>query len=586
MNPFVLDTEDLSTIRGGGLLLLDAIYDIQKKFFEEDKDGNGEVISTGASVGLFLYRGDRGTVEDLVQEIRAHVAMKYPHATILVECLTAKPGTFLLDRECLSARIRFAQLMAPSLAVPTVPEGERLRYGREAVAVCGLDQVRPAAGPPRLMKGSDYALSPSTRWRRSHGVAKKKRFYAEVLKRDIPGGEGPLPKLDQAEFALHFKQIAASRDNWGPLANKMAVLYLDGNSFSKIQNGIVRAATDGPSGAEADARATTGLSGEEADAKAIKALRGFDRTVKRYRARFLRSVLADVLDAGSDDPVWWFRTDRDAPEDATREDQDEMDARAANIQSRIRLETLLWGGDEIILVMPAWKGWEVAQKFLDHSATWEVKKGPKEEAVKLHHALGLMFCNHKAPIHRVVGLARAIADHAKKAVGRECSSLACQTLESFDHIGGDPGARLEELCRPLGADPRRMILTREGAAALTKHMEALRSERGLPQRQLKRLVRALFVAGSLEAAKAARADMELDGTFEKETLTPLLDALETGYPPAPEKKDQNEDVGEEADKMSEQKERDRAEANRVIAWYHIEQLWDYVAPRRNGEGRS
>jgi hypothetical protein len=543
LDPFILDTEDLSTIRGGGLLLLDAIHDVQKNFFNAS-DGE-DVLSTGASVGLFRFKGDDEAADRVVRDIRRHLDAGYPHATILVDRVAATPDGFLRDRQRLTAKLRCAQLASPSLAVPDVHD---TRAGGDAAAVCAFDQVRPASGQRWRLKGETVVLSPSTQVRRQYGVKQKAAFYSQVLQRDL---KETLNGLDTARFALHFEQIAASR-SWGPLNDKMAVLYLDGNSFSKIQNGLVRRACDGKTG-------------PEADAAAIEALQSFDTEVKKYRARFLRTVLSDALDSNATaERAWRFRSRSDTGADQEADDDGPPDG-------RIRLETLLWGGDEIILVLPAWKGWAVASRFLTESKDWKIK------GQDLTHALGLVFCQYKAPIHRVVALARALGDHAKAAVGRETSSLAYQVLESFDHVGAGVKGRFEGLCAPLGADPARLVLTPAGVDALGTAMPSLKTEGGVPQRQMKRLVRSLFVEKSVEKAEGARQDMAIDKTFRDATLTPLLDALTSGYPiPKPE--------GTPSEEEQEAAAR-RVEIHRLVAWYHIEQLWDYVAPRCNGEDR-
>ena len=52
-----------------------------------------------------------------------------------------------------------------------------------------------------------------------------------------------------------------------------------------------------------------------------------------------RAFLTDILQAiDKDDPLWINN-------------------------GAIRFETLLWGGDEIMLVVPAWPGWQVLARF-------------------------------------------------------------------------------------------------------------------------------------------------------------------------------------------------------------------------------
>ena len=94
-----------------------------------------------------------------------------------------------------------------------------------------------------------------------------------------------------------------------------------------------------------------------------------------------------------------------------------------------RLETLLWGGDEIIWVVPAWKGWELLQFFFTEFRY--------PASAPLTFSAGLVFCHKKAPIHTIRSLAGKLVSHLK---GRSENRFLYRVLESFDHIAEiDPG---------------------------------------------------------------------------------------------------------------------------------------------------
>jgi GNAT superfamily N-acetyltransferase len=336
-------------------------------------------------------------------------------------------------------------------------------------------------------------------------------------------------------FARHFQDIAGG-GGWGPLNDKMAVLYLDGNGFSGIQQDLINAACEGKSG-------------DELDEAAIEAQKKFDKTLKDYRAQFLRTLLEKATT--DTDGAWKNGNDR------ARKDLD-GDESADTLTGRIRLETLLWGGDEIMMVMPAWQGWAVARLFLEESKDWAIEGHP------LHHALGLVFCNHKAPIHRITKLARDLADHAKDVVGRDGSSLAYQVLESFDHLGAGPEAHFNGLRLNGASSVRTLMLTAEAVNALDTHLPTLRGDGGLPQRQLKRLVRALFVHRDQDQAKETFKTLAID-RHAKEALDSVLATL-SGAPSDPQS------GGASA--------QGHGTSDHWHAWYHLEQLWDYVKPQR------
>ena len=62
----------------------------------------------------------------------------------------------------------------------------------------------------------------------------------------------------------------------------------------------------------------------------------------------------------------------------------------------LRLEVLLWGGDEFTLVVPAWKGLEVLERFFQIAARLEFGSD-----VPMTHRAAVIFCHHNAPILQI-----------------------------------------------------------------------------------------------------------------------------------------------------------------------------------------
>ncbi|MBU2551279.1 MAG: hypothetical protein KKB20_22895 [Proteobacteria bacterium] len=160
------------------------------------------------------------------------------------------------------------------------------------------------------------------------------------------------------------------------LDRKMCVIYLDGNHFGQIRKTC-----------DSDTQLTD-----------------FSQDIERKRASFL----AEVFNRFNHDP------------------------RFISTENTYRIEILRWGGDEVTLVVPACLGWEVLSLFYDFSAEWTSIVG----RAGLRHAGGMVFCHHKAPIHRVVRLAETLASNAK-AADRARNIFQYEVLESFDHIGND-----------------------------------------------------------------------------------------------------------------------------------------------------
>ena len=97
----------------------------------------------------------------------------------------------------------------------------------------------------------------------------------------------------------------------------------------------------------------------------------------------------------------------------------------------VRLETLLWGGDEFMLVVPAWKGWQVLTHFLTEmqAQDWQFENNT------LTYAASIVFCHSNSPIHRVKELAKQLVDDVVKKGSPLVNAFAYEVLESFDHLG-------------------------------------------------------------------------------------------------------------------------------------------------------
>jgi hypothetical protein len=347
LNNFVYETQDLSTIRGGSLLLLQAAKDVQSNV------AGLKEISTGASIGLFSFKAEDDdeakAKRDAVDEF-LHGG-NYRHATFVVDVVKESgSASFPRDSEALLALNRWRQMTAPQVAVPT--------YNEASVITCDLDGVRPATVREKF-KGKFHHVSKSVWARRKHGVANKREFAKTEL--DHIGKSNVV----RNEFAWDFDQIARD-ESQGNLNHKMAVIYLDGNGFGKIQSSLKN------------------------DAELNK----FDNALKTHRREWLASLVKG-MNSGHD----WLVS---AEDEAT-----------ANLDKKqhYRLELLLWGGDEACLVVPAWKGWSTLTDFFTQSKDWTNPANPNE---KLKHAAGIVFCHHNAPIRRIKDLAKALCERTKQ----------------------------------------------------------------------------------------------------------------------------------------------------------------------------
>lgn len=473
---FVLDTNDLSTIRGGSLLLLHAPRRVKQQFA-----GRLEAISLGASSGVFRFEvpaDDQKAIsaEQIRQEVESFLAKdELEHATFVVDvCPTS--GDFRRDLETVTALNRFRQMRSPSLVFPASRHAGAPVRLRD---VCQIDLVRPIGGSMRAPKGEGDEkgrlwVSSSVETRRLYGQEQKQSFYADEL------GDGV-----SRRFTLDFGELAADKDE--SLHHKMAVIYLDGNRFGLLKSRLC----------------TT------ADAQ-----KEFDRTLRSYRKKALQNLLerADAFQG-------WHASESGEP--------------------RCRLETLLWGGDELIWVVPAWKGWETLAGFYAVSKNWAFR----DES--LTHAGGLVFCSHKAPIHRIRALAENLAGLAKKR-SREENLFAYQVLETYD----DVGVSLEKYRQDRWPDfeaADNLILDGGAMNRATGLMSTIKAT--IPRRKLQRLAQA-SLAPSGQRKEAERLDRILEGIL-KRTSEPASQALAEAFGSGPGR------------------------------WLHLADLWDYLP---EGEG--
>lgn len=310
-----------------------------------------------------------------------------------------------------------------------------------ASRACVADGVRPAS--PNSAKG--YSASVQTR--RNHGIDKKQEFYCHELDA-IKDGKTP-SQLRFLSYASDFQTLSDKLDPaWGFSPNingKIGVFYADGNRFGRIAQ----------------------------DCKNEQELADWDKHLKNLRRTWLRDLLQTACTTQR-----WFTRKKD-----------------------MRLETLLWGGDEFTLVVPAWCALEVAQHFTRFTADWQYNGRP------LTHACGLVMCHANAPIGPITKLAQELAELGKTATADFVgvpppNSLHWLTLESFDHAGSDLGGLLKTRFREHIANWDALNLSPVRLQALVDYLPTLKDV--LPRSTLTRAV-LLLLQGTADHALLERS---------------------------------------------------------------------------------
>lgn len=431
------DTEDLATRRGGGWLLLKAMDSIAKKF-----DGRLTTISTGASIGVFEVT-QHGDTTALLNDVTGFLSQDplFEHGCFVASA--PPPGEMALCVEAAMNQTRWQQLQ--TLSFPTVGLTEGLK------GPCEVDEVRPAIDTMTYRGKQGSSVSASVKARRSEGMELKQLLPGEV--QAMLHESGAWPRCDFAnDFEFIAKGLPASIHP-RTLDGKLAIFHVDGDKFSRFSR----------------------------HGNAIE-LHAWDTFIRGGNAEFLRALLMATRDQ-----VHW---------------QTSSDHLAANGQIQVRkgalrLETLLWGGDELRFAVPGWCSLELAAHFFEQvkSKTFALPKPPnggRAKTSELSYSAGLVLCHHQAPISRIVALSEALVEFGKRDAPTQ-NSLHWITLESFDQAGGDLDAylrlRFPEPAARAVVSWANLGLSTSALNALRQHLPALKAE--LPRSAATRALRLL-----------------------------------------------------------------------------------------------
>ncbi|MFM2043795.1 MAG: hypothetical protein RLY86_2371 [Pseudomonadota bacterium] len=487
----VTDTQDISVIRGAGLALLHAADRVQAILDAKLGQGVAEQVFAGASQAAFRFRADSETATAVLHDLRGKLATEgedprdlagqleahggdptatmregmIPLAHLSFVCDLAHDGEALpdgdkqrdaLDRALYAAEARNRTRQMQSLTVP-LPKFEQGVLGFDPV-----DKLRPAVPKiPGIAKqtreaadaqGVPATAAPATAARRLYGRKMRKAFYGVEL------GE-PIDEPVTESVADICAVPICGWDRFGvrpSLQNKLAIFYADGNGFGAIRADLAQ---------------------HHEPPRMVNALAQFSRELQAFRRGFLNRTLEWLRTMGGDDIV--------------RQGRGRVPIRIKDKEElRLRLETLLWGGDEFTMVVPGWLGFTLAQGFFKLSKDWKI--GEKT----LTHGAGLLFCDRKTPIRDITRLVKeGLAEEAKKH-RKDMNALSVAAFESAD-LPDDLGAYRKRLYPNLSGPDAWFVLTAGELTGLLEliqrmgnkgeHARADRTE--FPRSQLYKLLR-------------------------------------------------------------------------------------------------
>jgi hypothetical protein len=119
----------------------------------------------------------------------------------------------------------------------------------------------------------------------------------------------------------------------------------------------------------------------------------WDTTLRGKREDLLKGLLK-ALGRESKESADWTSRDWMFPKRKTPGRDPGAEAKP-EIVSKLRFETLLWGGDELVWVVPAWQGWWTLDFFFRKARRWEYNNIPLKHAAGLEtHTLQIrQLCN-------------------------------------------------------------------------------------------------------------------------------------------------------------------------------------------------
>lgn len=497
------DTNDLSTIRGGSLALLKIGEVTEKAIRGVAGVGKVERVFSGASLAALLVEND---LDDFPEEVRRAIANAFSssehglstnpdaqleplnYLTVVVDAVPTEvasvegkaiDGAVLLAEAKNLAR-QFREWTVPPLPNRPVAEGARIEADY-------LEAVRPATVPIKfypshvLLNDIGQArtryVSASVAARHNFGRKQRQKFYDKLLQDE--GYDG----LNFTETVSDIAEVQ-SEDYRAPISlrNKLAVFYADGNGFGSIRREIGN--------------------------------KPFSDKLGAYRKGLMRAILD------------WYRFGSSLPFDSGPHDN----AFAVYNPSRqslnkmdLRFETLLFGGDELCFVLPAWLAVPFVKGFFDVTRDWKIEGHP------LTHAASVVIAHHKTPIRQMRAIAHGSANLSKEAGDdmRKVNSVTFEIYESLSPVDDVEGAFQSERFRLYGNNDafgdeggQAAMLNRWLAlpgGSFDKSVGSLRTWQrpgadGFPRSQVYKMIRAMR-AEATSSLWNAKADEIVDGTL-------------------------------------------------------------------------
>lgn len=462
------DTNDLSTTRGASLALLRLDRAVAQAL--GGLQSAPKPLYSGASQCAFVLDTDEAGAEAARRRVEDALRRPgggkepFPHLTFVVDVAAGDATDAALDRaEARNHARQFRRWTVapqPFAASDDADPLETVRPGTEDSWLPPGKVLRIDEPVNTAARSKREVLSRSVKHRRDFGRAERQRFYRDELDPEVADGIlGPV--ATGLSFTNTFGDIVADAPKDVPvsLRSKVAVFYADGNQFGKIRKSV-------PIGT-------------------------FSDHLRDKRRALLEAILRWYAIGAEGNHREGFAV---ADDDGRR---------------GLRFETLLWGGDECLFVLPAWLALPFVAGFFKATAGWEI--GGHD----LTHAAGVAIAHHKTPIRQLKRIAKTAADLAKGAGLKNCDTVTFDIYESLAPPDTDLGpARARLFGMPPSWEDGHARLAEQLALpgarfdAVMDNLRILAKGEGgepFPRSQLYGTLRAARAAGDLTGDKAADA---------------------------------------------------------------------------------
>lgn len=603
------DTQDLATQRGVGLSLLWAtddsawdrpeggavppgsspIWRLLQNIVTEHAGDDLETLSKGASIGIYRFQAPSdGVALSIAEELRRRLRNPQSWKQVF-----ASPS----DREALGVLHSLRHLR---LEVAVLPDQEFVKgaktsgtaqssyslgnealvatnrwrqletpsvvppsRGSEGTRPCGINGILPGSEARQYYNDDPVNVSSSVLKRRTAGREAKRSIFIRAGSRFDSD-----PASKKSRNAPDLASLCKN-PSMGRLNGKMAVIYADGNDFGKTRRESVQSWED---------------------------LQRWDACAGNLRTELIDNMLQRIRPSSKNSDADGFP-----------------------------FEVLLWGGDELCWVVPAWWGWAAVESILEVYSTQSFAgrdSAGQSTNSPLRVKLGVVFCQANTPIRRARSLAGKIADLAKdhrnklmrqkdttpndKTQLENRSWVAYQVLESVDHLGTNSEEQIR-LRTPGGAassdsESTSLILdSRQVLGSLPEEQEVSMTVRealdvlhrnSVPHRGVVRCARAALQQGFDPKAGSAPGDQDGRTQPSADQKRVRLNAFEVK--PGGQKVDPLSDLTQEAQASAQealeclgaQALATASEWKPYLAWIHAMELWDYLDPSIVGPSAS